>query len=259
MSFEYVSVDEAIAAEGLRVVVVPQVPSPWGEAAKGIFHVEGLPFLAVRLVYDDERLARWAGQLSGPVVVFGDEPPRSGWAEILLLAERLAPAPSLVPADPLERALVFGLGHELLGEEGLAWSRRLHAIHLGLTGEGREGGFPPKAARYLGQKYGYRPDAAEAAGDRIVALLGMLAARLRAQRADGSAYLVGDRPSAADVYAAVVMALFAPLPEAQCPMRASTRAVFETLDDRTRAALDPILLEHRDMMYARHLELPLRL
>ena len=68
MSFEYVSVDEAIAAEGLRVVVVPQVPSPWGEAAKGIFHVEGLPFLAVRLVYDDERLARWAGQLSGPVV-----------------------------------------------------------------------------------------------------------------------------------------------------------------------------------------------
>ena len=40
---------------------------------------------------------------------------------------------------------------------------------------------------------------------------------------------------------------------------ASIRAAFETLDTQTAAALDPILLTHRDMMYAQYLELPLSL
>jgi hypothetical protein len=42
-------------------------------------------------------------------------------------------------------------------------------------------------------------------------------------------------------------------------MDGSTRAAFETRDVQTEAALDPILLEHRDMMYADYLELPLSL
>ena len=42
-------------------------------------------------------------------------------------------------------------------------------------------------------------------------------------------------------------------------MDAGTRAAFEALDAHTEAALDPLLLEHRDMMYANHLELPLTL
>jgi len=33
----------------------------------------------------------------------------------------------------------------------------------------------------------------------------------------------------------------------------------EKQDEQTEAALDPLLLKHRDMMYARHLELPLAL
>ena len=55
------------------------------------------------------------------------------------------------------------------------------------------------------------------------------------------------------------MALLAPLPQAQCAMDPATRAAFETVDDSTRAALDPALLAHRDMMYAQHLALPLSL
>ena len=43
----------------------------------------------------------------------------------MLLAERLAPAPALLPADPASRALALGLAHELCGEAGLGWSRRL--------------------------------------------------------------------------------------------------------------------------------------
>ena len=122
MGFRYISVEDAIPRAGLRMVVVGGVPSPWGEAAKGIFHVKGIEWAAVRLAYDSEALKEWAGQRNGPVAICNDERPRSGWAEILLLAERLAPAPALLPADPAERALAFGLAHELMGEGGLAGS-----------------------------------------------------------------------------------------------------------------------------------------
>ena len=256
MTFEYVSVEDAVAAEGLRMVVVSKVPSPWGEAAKGIFHIKQVSFDAVRLVYDDDALAKWAGELSGPVAVYEREKPRSGWSEILLLAERLAPNPALIPQDPAERALVFGLSHEVVGEQGLAWSRRLHSVDLGLRGEG---GFPPKVAQYLAKKYGHTPQFGAAAHRRVIDLLGMLSGRLLAQKQAGSSYYVGQTLTAVDVYSAVAMALFAPLSETQCAMRETTRAVFEAVDAETRQALDPVLLAHRDMMYERHLELPLNL
>jgi hypothetical protein len=87
----------------------------------------------------------------------------------------------------------------------------------------------------------------------------MLAARLKTQREKGSRYYVGNTATAADVYSATFMALFRPLPHEQCAMAAATRAAFETRDAQTEAALDPILLEHRDMMYAKCMELPLSL
>src|SRR5215510_8133359 len=129
MAFQYIGLDEARTRAGLRMMVVGSVPSPWGEAAKGILHIKGIEWAAVRLVYDSEPLREWAGQRSAPVAIYNDERPRAGWAEILLLAERLKPSPSLLPADPLERALVFGLGHEICGEAGLGWARRLQLIH----------------------------------------------------------------------------------------------------------------------------------
>jgi glutathione S-transferase len=256
MPFEYVSVDEAIARRGLRMVVVGGIPSPWGEAAKGILHIKGLDWAAVRLVYDSEPLKAWAGQRSGPVAIYDDERPRAGWAEILLLAERLAPVPSLLPRDAGERALAFGLAHEICGEDGLGWTRRLQLIHAGLQDAG---GFAPRVAGYLAKKYGYSPEAGSAAGARVVALLGMLATRLKAQRAAGSRFYVGNALSAVDVYSATFMALLSPLPPSQCAMDAGSRAALETLDAATDAALDPMLLEHRDMMYREWLALPLSL
>ncbi len=53
--------------------------------------------------------------------------------------------------------------------------------------------------------------------------------------------------------------MFRPLPPGQCEMEASMRAAFGLRDPQTEAALDPILFEHRDMMYADYLELPLSL
>jgi glutathione S-transferase len=256
MPFEYVSVDEAIARRGWRMVVVGGIPSPWGEAAKGILHIKGIDWTAVRLVYDSEPLKEWAGQRSGPVAIYDDDKPRAGWAEILLLAERLAPTPALLPKDAAKRALVFGLAHEICGEDGLGWARRLQLIHAGLQGVG---GFVPRVAGYLAKKYGHSPETGSAAGARVTALLGMLAARLKAQKAAGSRYYVGNALTAVDVYGATFMALFAPLPQEQCAMDTSSRAALETRDAATAAALDPMLLEHRDMMYRERLVLPLSL
>lgn len=256
MAFEYISLDDALTRPGLRMVVVGGIPSPWGEAAKGILHVKGIDWAAVRLVYDDPRLVEWAGDRSGPVAVIDGERPRSRWDDILLLAERLAPEPSLLPADAADRALVFGLSHELCGEGGLGWSRRLQLIDRALRGES---GFHPEVAGYLGHKYGHSPARGAAATARVVDLLSMLAKRLRSQRAAGSGYFVGERLTAVDIYSATFMAMFRPLPDAVCPMRASTRAAFEVVEPESEAALDPILIEHRDRIYAEHLELPLSL
>jgi glutathione S-transferase len=256
MTFRYVSVDEAIRRSGVRMVVVGGVPSPWGEAAKGILHVKNIEWAAVRLVYDSEPLKQWAGQRSGPILMYNDERPRSGWAEILLLAERLAPNPPLLPEDAAGRALVFGLAHEICGEQGLAWSRRLQLIHAGLN---NKGGFPERVCKYLAKKYGHSQDAGANAGGRATDVLRMLASRLQEQRQAGSRYYIGDALTAVDIYSAACMAMFVPLPAEQCQMDGPTRAAFEARDAQIDAALDPILLEHRDRIYAESLELPLSL
>jgi glutathione S-transferase len=256
MSFEYLTPEEAIPRRGMRMVVVGQVPSPWGEAAKGIFHLKRIEFAAVRLVYDNDELKRWAGQLSGPVAIYDDEPPRAGWAEILMLAERLAPLPRLLPEDPQARAHALALAEDFCGARGLGWNRRLQMVHAGLTGAG---GFNARIAGYLGGKYGYDPGAAAGADARVLELLGKFAGLLRARRDAGKVYYLGDTPGAIDIYSATFMALLKPLPETDCAMHPGARAAFEWLDPPTAAALDPVLLEHRDLMYARHLPLPLSL
>ncbi|HXL66561.1 MAG TPA: hypothetical protein VN938_16050 [Xanthobacteraceae bacterium] len=256
MTFPYISVEDAITRPGLRMIVVGGVPSPWGEAAKGLLHIKRIDWAAVRLVYDSEALKEWAGERSGPVAIYDNEKPRTRWNDILLLAERLSPEPALLPNDPAERALAFGLSHEIVGEDGLAWSRRLDLVHAGLQ---NSGGFPERVSKYLAKKYAFSPAAGAAAASRIAELLKMLAARLAAQHRAGSRYYVGEAPTAVDVYSAACMAMFRPLPEGQCKMEAASRAAFERRDPQIEAALDPILLAHRDMMYAQHLELPLAL
>lgn len=256
MSFSYVTAAEAIARHGLRMMVVGQVPSPWSEAAKGIFHLKRLDFAAVRLAYDDTALQAWAGQSSAPVVVFEREPPRSGWAEILMLAERLEPNPPLLPSDPLQRARALELADRLCGPGGLGWSRRLQLVHAGLNGKG---GFSVRVAGYLGRKYGYDPASAEATDQRVRQLLNDFADVLRTQHAAGHAYYLGDAFSAVDIYAATVMGLFRPLPHDVCAMAPALRPALEWLDEATAAALDPALLAHRDLVYQRHLQLPLSL
>jgi glutathione S-transferase len=240
---EFVELAEAASRPGLRLVTVAGI-------------VKRVPCVGVRMQPGRPEVSEWTGRPNAPVAMYDDEPPRSGWAEILLLAERLAPEPRLIPADPDERALCFGLAHEICGEMGLGWARRLDGIHQSLASEGRVG-FPLAAAHYLAPRYGYRPDNADEARRRVVEVLGVLARRLRAQRDAGSRFYLGDALSALDVYAAAFMAMFRPLPPEQCPMPEVLRKAFETLDAETHQALDPLLLEHRDCVYREYLELPM--
>ena len=256
MPVEYIDLEQARAAKGLRMVVVTGVPSPWGEAAKGILHVKQIPWKAVKLEAGNAALVEWTKDRSAPVAMYDDEAPRPGWAQILLLAERLAPTPSLLPGDPIERAHAIGLAHEICGEDGLGWVRRLQGVHAGLNGEP---GFPPPVAEYLAGKYGYRAAEAPTYQRRVADLLGMLAGLLQAQQHRGSRFYLGDSISAVDIYSATFMALFKPLPQEQCPMADAFRPGFENLDEETAKALDPILLEHRDFIYDEFLELPMTL
>ena len=255
MTWDYIEFEDAVAADGLRMTVVSQVPSPWGEAAKGIFHVKGLNCSAVRLDPMNRDMTKWARGASAPAVMNGKEAPRSGAIDILLLAERLAPEPALLPADPMDRALALGMAHEFCGEGGLGWARRLHLTHLGLN---RQGGFVEPVAQYLAAKYGYTAEDGAAAHGRVIELLTMFAGRLAAQQARGQEYFFDCGMTAVDIYAATFAGLLQPLPEEVCAMRPATRTAFETVDAETMAAAGG-LLAHRDMMYERWLESVLRL
>ncbi len=256
MPVNYTDFKEAKDQSGLRLVVVPGLPSPWSEAAKGILHVKSIPYLAVRLDQRDHDMASWTGARNGPVAMYNTDAPRATWIEILMLAEKLSPKTSLLPQDAKARAWMLGLCHEICGEMGLGWARRLESVHNGLTGRG---GFPEPIAKYLGAKYGYEAEQAAQYTTRVVALLNMLAQCLHQQRDAGQRFYVGSELSALDIYSATFMAYFSPLPQEQCQMEPYMRAAFDGKQASIAAALDPILLEHRDFIYAEYLQLPLSL
>lgn len=257
MAIDYLSVADARGRDGLRLVLSIGVPGPWGEAAKSIFHAKGIPFAAVAQVpgMPNEDLVEWTGHANAPVAVYDSETPRAGWAEILLLAERLAPEPRLVPVDAAERALMFGLSHEICGEQGLGWSRRLMMIDALLAPETGVAG--RLAGETLGARYGYTKAAAAAAPQRVAALLGMLSKQLARQKDAGRDFLVGASLSAVDIHWAAFAVMFEPLPAEDCPMPEYLRGWYTNVGPVVAAALDPLLLAHRDRIYRSYLQLPM--
>jgi glutathione S-transferase len=256
---EYVAIEQAKTMRGLRLVLAGGLPGPpWTEAAKAVFHVKEIPFVRVAQIpgATDDALRALTGHANAPIALYDDERPRAGWAEILLLAERLAPEPRLVPADAAERAHLLGLCHELMGEEGLGWTRRLLMLR-DIRRDGEKAGILSGFARLRSAAYGYSDAAAAAAPARLQAILRMLSDRLRAQRGRGSRFLFGDALSALDLYWAAMAVLLEPMPHERCPMPDWLRASYATRYPEVHDALDPALLEHRDFVYERYLELPI--
>jgi glutathione S-transferase len=242
----YVSVEEAVALPGLRVAFSQGVPGPWGVGARAILEYKAIPFVAVPQIPGgaNEALERWTGQPSAPVAVYKDERPRASWSEIILLAERLAPEPRLIPADAEDRAAMFGLCHELCAEDGLGWSIR--AMLFSLRGRDPQSLLARRYASGMGLEH------AQARANAVVAMLGR---RLEAQAAKGSGYLVGDSLTAADFYWTAFSHLLRGFPVAVCEMPDSYRATGEL----ARQHLDPvpeIMFDHRDRILREHMRCP---
>jgi len=251
---EYVSLDEVIHATGLRLVIVKGVPSPWSQAAKTFFELKQLPFsIASQLPGEaNPELLEWSGQAGGPVVAWRDEPPRHHWLDILHLAERLSPEPALIPADAAARAQMLGLSHEICGERGVGWCRRLIMFKPAM-----DAGTPPESIARMADRYRYDAAEADAAPARVADVLRLLTEQLRGQHAQGSRFLVGDALSAADIYWAAFANLIDPLPDALCPIPSDWRPAFVNHDPVIAAALDKVLLEHRDFICEEYFRLPM--
>jgi len=262
----YYEVAEARSLPGLRLVLTAHVPGPWGESAKKIFDCKKIPYIPVAqyAAKANDDLVAWTGIRNAPNAMYNDEPPRTGWYEILMLAERLAPASALLPSRSEDRALVLGISAEICSEWGWGWARRamMGTPYAGTPDPARVASLsrppwePDDIAR-MRAGYSASVGGPAEAPERCADIIRMLAARLHRQRAAGSPYLVGDSLTACDIYWTVFSMALEPLPHAVNPMPDWMRMSYDMIGPVIGAAKDPILLEHRDLVYARHLGLPL--
>lgn len=251
---EYISVEEARALKGLRLVLTAGVPGPWGESAKAIFAYKEIPYVAVLQEGGGENpeLLDWTGQTSAPVAVFEDRAPVCHWLDLLMLAEQLAPDKALLPADMVLRSQAIGLSALIAGVDGFGYNRRHQMIAPLMALDP-----VPDMASRLAHKYGYSAQALQDSTARMQAICELLDHQLVAQHALGREYFIGEQVTAVDIYWASFAGMVVPLPPEDNPMPEWMRASYEGADTRTRACVTERLLAHRDMMYRRHITLPL--
>lgn len=251
---QYVDLETAKVARGVRMVAPGAVPSPWTEAAKGLFKIARIPALCVRSVRGDAAQAAWMQAHNVPVVFHDDDPPRTVWSQVLALAARLAGPGTLLPVELDRRVETVGLIHEIAGEDGLGWSARLLMIDASFTSDGQRG-FTKPVAQYLAAKYGYAPERIEDARARAIAIITVLAARL-----GDAAYFAGDRPGALDCYVATFLTPASPIQPEDCPAFAPPlRQGFAAAHAELGAVISESLHAHRRRMYERHLGWPIEL
>jgi hypothetical protein len=253
---DYRPLREIIDHHGLRLVLVRGMPSPWGQGAKALFENKGLSFAvgAQDPGGANDDLFAWSGQRSGPVVAWADEKPIDRWLDIVMLADRLEPKRVALPQDAAQRALLIGLLNEVCGERGIGWNRRLQMFAPAM-----DSGAAPEGVQRMAARYGYSKQAAVEAGERTAGQLRALAEQLRAQYARGVKYFIGEGLSALDLYWVTFMNLLVPLPQEQCAIPEGWRPGFECRDPAILAALDPLLVEHRDRIFAAHCKNPMEM
>lgn len=254
---KYLSVEEARPLPGMRLVLTAHMPGPWGEAAKAVISARNIDYTPVeqQVMQPNDDLFEWTGVRNAPVAVYNEEPAVNTWLDILLLAERVGTGPSLIPDDPLERALMLGFSTEICGSDGFGWSRRLELM-------GRPSTRNPSSdtsfdmARMM-RMYGVTPEAIARAPKRMAEIMNGLATQLHRQEAAGSDYLIGGKLSACDLHWATFSLFVSPLRPELCAMPDFMRDNYTHLTPELAEALDPILLRHRDRIYERHIALPM--
>lgn len=246
---EYISVTQAQETQGLRLILCAGTPGIWGEAVKAMMHLKGIEYIPVAqsVGLENPVLQAWTGQTSAPVIVTESDQIITSWENMIWFVEEHTPEPPLIPADPKQRVSMFGLLREIAGQNGIGWMRRLQSFHLGGGLAGND------VIRRLSEKYGYSAEAIAQSDVYLNQSLALLADQLH----EGSAYYFGDSPTALDFYSALFIGIainplgddIVPMPEM---MRAGFNAPFPFLE-----TIDPILFEHREMMFKHHIPTPL--
>lgn len=247
----YVPVEQARTMPGLRIAFTQGVPGAWSVAIKAVLELKGIDYIPVPQVPGEpnEMLKAWTGQNSAPVAIFNDDLPRTGWAEMLVLAEQLGPEPRLIPADEEARIAVMGLCHEICGHDGLGWNIRL----MLLSGEkGGDGGSS------LRQKY-RSPVSTDYARQRVLAILAALARRLEAQTAQGKRYFMGEKLTAPDIYWTAFSNLVGSMAADLCTMPDYFRSFGPLLQQYLGEPVPQILLDHRDYIARTYFRTPISL
>lgn len=249
---DYKEIDVARAEPGLRLVLNAGVPGPWSESAKALFHHHSVGFVPVAQLAGgaNEDLVDWTGHRNAPIAIYEQEPPRTRWIELLDLAERLGTGPSLLPKDRAERVEVIGWVNEIAGEGGFGWSCR----HLIFDVWAERAGDNLRDANPMLQAYRFDPTLQGRMLDTAKSFLKDLGQTLKAGTGE---YLVGETFSVADLYWAYFSNLLAPLPDEMNPMAASSRSSYE-IPGMLLSGFDASVLNHRDLMFQRHLLTPLK-
>lgn len=255
---EYASVEQGSRASGLRLVLTAGVPGPWSEAAKGVLQLRNVNYLPVLQHGGGENaeLLAWTGRRNAPTAMYNDEPPRLTAQDIIHLAERLGSGPSLLPPDIDDRVVLFGLLNEIAGEQGMAWNARTTMFSAMIESMGEEALSNSPMLR----DYNYSAEEAVQAPARVAEILTTLAARLQAQSKVGSRYFIGQSVTALDVYWACFSQMLVALPPEVNPMPDYLRRAWGALAlqlDASGYDFDPILLAHRNYIFANYLKLPL--
>ena len=251
---EFQAFEDLRDAAGLRMFLVANTPSPWGQAAKAMIEYKEIDCAYGAWIPGEpnEKLAAWSGSHSGPIVVYDDEKPIDKWTDILFLLERIAPTPSLIPEDAMERVLMFGFSHEICGELGLGWNRRL-AMFAPLI----ESGQAPDGVKHMGQKYQYNKRDAEAASQRVANTMNALTQQLAAQKANGSDYFIGDKLTALDFYWCAFSNLIEIMSWEKIPLAEDWRPLFVHDDQVVHGAHSDLLKAHRDRIFEAHFKNPM--
>ena len=235
---------------GLRLVLIREIPSPWSEAARMVFDAKQVTYTAVPHRIGDEALRAWTGAHNAPVAVYDDRPPLTHWADILELAEEIAPEPALCPESMGQRSIQFALSHQVLGCRGLVWHSRLLLIDCSLK-SGGERGFPLGLARLLAGKYGYQLGTSESSRAQIGQIFGLLLSHLEASRREYTRFFFGGEISALDIHVATALSPFYPPGSERFVTSDVARSWFGSAKEQVNVVVPPLLLEHRERVFER--------
>lgn len=252
---EYVKPEDARGMKGLRLVLTQAAFGPWGQAVKKMLEYKGLSYIPVAQQAGgaNEELVEWTGTRNAPTIIYNEEPPLTRWFDQIPFVEKLEPTPPLLPIESASRIEVFGIIHEIGGEWGLGWCRRLMMFNdIDVTTKKSGGSLAPNMSTMMNQ-YGFATQNAESAPARVADIIKTFAHRLKDQRAKGSRFFVGSQLTAADIYWAAFSYMIELLPDEIAPMPEEMRKLRECRDPTILAAKDPILIEHRTEMFTKYL------